>query len=100
LTITLIALALLAAWIVVRSLLRRRAYAAQWHVVTRTRADGTRCVVLAGPGGRERVTHELPAALEGIALEDALLSARSQAYAEAMRLNDPPVRAPAPRTRS
>ena len=100
LAIALIALALLAAVAVVRLLLRRRAAAARWRVMTRTAEDGTRRVVLAGPGGRERVIAVLPAALEGAALESALLDARSRAFAEALRLNEPRAgRAPAPRMR-
>ena len=101
LVIPLIALATLAAWLILRAMLRRRADAARWRVVTRTLADGTRLVVLTGPGGRERVIKELPAALDGPALENALLEARSVAFGEALRLNDPaPARAPAPRIRS
>jgi hypothetical protein len=89
------------AWFVIRAVLRRRAEASRWHVVTRTLVDGTRRVVLAGPGGGERVVTELPSTLEGAALEYALLDARSKAFSEAMRLNAPPApRAHAPRTRS
>ena len=100
LTITLAALTLLVASIAVRSLSRRRAAAGRWRVVTRTLDDGTRRVMLAGPGG-ERVVRELPAALDGAALEDELLEARSRAFGEALRLNEPlAARGPAPRTRS
>ena len=100
-TIPLIATLALLAWFLIRWMLRRRAHAARWHVVTRTLADGTRRVVLSGPGGGERVVSEFPAALEGAALENALLDARSKAFSEALRLNAPPApRAPAPRTRS
>ena len=83
----------------VRSYARRRAAAARWRVVTRTLVDGTRRVVLSGPGG-ERVVRELPAALDGAQLEAELLEARSRAFGEALRLNQPlAARAPAPRTR-
>jgi hypothetical protein len=100
-TISLIAIALFLGWLVLRGFLRRRAEASRWHVVTRTLADGTRRVLLAGPGGGERVIREFPATLDGAALESALLDARSMAFSEAMRLNAPPApRAPAPRTRS
>jgi hypothetical protein len=101
LTIPLTALALLAVWLLVRAALRRRAQASRWRVVTRTVDDGSRVIVLAGPGGRERVISELPAALQGAALESALLDARSKAFGEALRLNEPlAAPAPAPRTRS
>ncbi|HEX2084565.1 MAG TPA: hypothetical protein VHF89_02705 [Solirubrobacteraceae bacterium] len=101
LTIALIALlALVPTWIVLRRALRRRADAERWRVVTRTLEDGSRRVVLSGPGG-ERVVRELPAALDGPALEDELAEARSRAFAEAMRLNQPlAAPGPAPRTRS
>ena len=102
LLIPLTALAVLAIWLAFRAWLRRRAAAGRWHVVTRTAGDGTRLVVLAGPDGRERVVRELPAAMDGAALESALLDARSKAFGEALRLNAPPApaRAPAPRIRS
>ena len=87
-TITVIAVALGAAWLLVRRFQRRRAAARRWHVVTRTTGDGTRQVVLTGPGG-ERVMKELPASLDGLALENELLDARSKAFAEALRLNQP-----------
>jgi hypothetical protein len=58
-------------------------------VVTRTIEDGTRQVVLTGPGN-ERVMKELPASLDGLQLEMELLDARSKAFAEALRLNRPP----------
>ena len=100
-TVPLIALAALLAWFLVRALLRRRAEASRWHVVTRTVDDGSRLVVLTAPGGGERVMAELPAALDGAALESALLDARAKAFSEALRLNEPvAARAPAPRTRS
>ena len=100
LTIPLIALGVLVAWLAVRAVLRRRANASRWRVVTRTLADGKRRVVLVGPGG-ERVIRELPAALEGAALEVELREARSMAFGEALRLNEP-LAAPgtAPRIRS
>jgi ADP-heptose:LPS heptosyltransferase len=101
LTIAVMAFALLVVWLAARGWLRRRAEAARWRVVTRTLADGQRRVVLAGPGDRERVVAELPAALSGAALESAMLDARSKAFGEALRLNERPApRAPAPRTRS
>ena len=101
LTIALIAAVALAASLSVRAVLRRRAEAARWRVVTRTLEDGQRLVVLAGPGDRERVVAEFPAALSGAALESALLDARSKAFGEALRLNErTPNRAPAPRIRS
>src|SRR3712207_854121 len=89
LTIPLIALAVLVAWLVVRAMLRRRANAARWRVVTRTLADGKRMVVLVGPDGGERVIRELPAALDGAALEVELMEARAKAFGEALRLNEP-----------
>ncbi len=100
LTIPALALGLLALWLIARALLRRRAEASRWRVVTRTLEDGRRLVVLAGPGGRERVVAEFPATLNGAALERALRDARSSAFGEALRLNErAPARAPAPRTR-
>jgi hypothetical protein len=100
LTIPLIVLAVLVAWLVVRAVMRRRADANRWRVVTRTLDDGRRLVVLAAPAGDERVIRELPAALDGAALESALREARSLAFGEAMRLNEPVAdRAPAARTR-
>ena len=100
LTITVIALALVPVWLVARRIKRRRDAARRWHVVTRTTGDGTRQVVLTGPGG-ERVMNELPATLEGLALETALMDARSKAFAEALRLNQPQApRARASRMRS
>ena len=43
---------------------------------------------------------ELPAGLNGAALESALLDARSKAFGEALRLNEPVAgQAPAARTR-
>ena len=99
-TIPLAALGLLLAWLVVRAALRRRAHAHRWRVLTRTLEDGRRLVVLASPTGAERVIRELPAALDGVALEAALRDARSLAFGEALRLNEPPAgRAPAARTR-
>ena len=99
-TIPLIVVGLLVAWVVVRAVLRRRADAHRWRVVTRTREDGSRLVVLVAPTGAERVIRELPAALHGAALETALRDARSLAFGEALRLNEPPAgRAPAARTR-
>ena len=100
LTIVLVSLTLLVASIALRSFARRRAAAGRWRVVTRTLHDGTRQVMLSGPGA-ERVVRELPAALDGAALEEELLDARSRAFGEALRLNEPlAARAPAPRTRS
>lgn len=89
LTITLLMFASLPAWLVVRRAMRRRAEAHRWRVVTRTIEDGTRQVVLTGPGN-ERVMKELPASLDGLQLEMELLDARSKAFAEALRLNRPP----------
>src|SRR5687767_10691776 len=101
LTIPLIVLAVLATWLVVRAVMRRRADANRWRVVTRTLEDGRRLVVLAAPAGDERVVRELPAALDGAALESALREARSLAFGEALRLNEPVAGpAPAARTRS
>ncbi|HEV3002314.1 MAG TPA: hypothetical protein VGW75_16350 [Solirubrobacteraceae bacterium] len=101
LTISLLALVALVACLFARGLLRRRAAAGRWRVVTRTVEDGRRLVLLAGPGGGERVVAELPATLTGVELETALLDARSKAFGEALRLNELPAgRAPAPRTRS
>jgi hypothetical protein len=88
LTMVLVSLALLVVTLAGRSYLRRRAAAGRWRVVTRTLEDGSRCVVLAGPGG-ERVIRELPATLDGPALEDELMEARSRAFGEALRLNEP-----------
>jgi hypothetical protein len=100
LTITLVTLSLLVASLALRSFTRRRAAAGRWRVVTRTLDDGSRRVILAGPDG-ERVVRELPAALDGPALEDELCEARSRAFGEALRLNEPlAARAHAPRTRS
>ena len=90
---------MLAAWLVARAVMRRRADANRWRVVTRTLEDGRRLVVLAAPAGDERVVRELPAALDGAALETALAEARSLAFGEALRLNEPVGRAPAARTR-
>ena len=89
LPIPVIALLVLAAWLTVRAILRRRAAAARWRVITRTVDDGSRLVVLAAPGGGERVITELPAALDGAALEFALREARAKAFGEALRLNEP-----------
>jgi hypothetical protein len=101
LTIALLATVALAGCLCVRAVLRRRAVASRWRVVTRTLEDGERLVLLAGPGGRKRVVAEFPASLAGAALESALLDARSKAFGEALRLNErAPARAPAPRTRS
>ncbi|HEX8121718.1 MAG TPA: hypothetical protein VF549_10695 [Solirubrobacteraceae bacterium] len=103
LTIPLLASALfLSTWLIVRVHVRRRAEAGRWRVVTRTLDDGSRRVMLAGPDGGERVIRELPATLDGQALEAELREARSSAFGEALRLNDPrPARpAPAGRTRS
>jgi hypothetical protein len=84
-----------------RMVLRRRAVARRWRVVTKTLEDGQRRVLLAGPGARERVVAEFPATLAGAALESALLDARSKAFGEALRLNErAPARPPAPRMRS
>ena len=89
------------AWLVLRAALRRRADARRWQVVTRTLVDGRRLVVLVSPAGAERVVRELPAALHGAALESALRDARSRAFGEALRLNEPaPDPAPSARTRS
>jgi hypothetical protein len=102
-TISLLALALfLSTWLVAKVHVRRRAEAGRWRVVTRTLSDGSRRVVLAGPDGGERVVRELPAALDGLELEAELREARSSAFGEALRLNQPRVAgpAPAPRTRS
>ena len=100
-TIPLIALAVLVAWLVLRAVLRRRADANRWRVATRTLGDSRRLVVLAAPRGGEGVIRELPAALDAAALESALRDARSLAFTEAMRLNKPLAgRAPAARTRS
>ena len=100
LTIPLIVLAVLVAWLVLRAALRRRADANRWRVVTRTLEDGRRLVVLAAPAGDERIIRELPAALDGAALESALRDARSLAFSEALRLNEPlAAREPAGRTR-
>ena len=101
LTIPLIALGVLVAWLVIRAVVRRRAEAHRWQVVTRTLDDGRRLVVLVSPTGAERVIRELPAALRGADLESALRDARSRAFGEALRLNEPAAgRAPAARTRS
>jgi hypothetical protein len=101
LTIPLMALGLLVAWLVVRAVVRRRAYARRWQVVTRTLEDGRRLVVLVSPTGAERVIREVAAAVDGAALESALRDARSLAFGEALRLNDAATgRAPAARTRS
>jgi hypothetical protein len=89
LTITLLLFASVPLWLLVRRVIRRRAEAARWRVVTRTIEDGTRQVVLTGPGG-ERVMRELPATLDGLALETELMDARSKAFAEALRLNRRP----------
>ena len=92
---------MLIAWLVVRAVVRRRAHARRWQVVTRTLQDGRRLVVLLSPTGAERVIRELPAALDGAALESALRDARSLAFGEALRLNDSAAgRAPVARTRS
>jgi hypothetical protein len=99
LTIPLIVLAVVIVWLVIRAFLRRRADANRWRVVTRTLDDGRRLVVLAAPAGDERIIRELPAALDGAALEEALRDARSTAFGEALRLNEPVGRAPAARTR-
>ena len=100
LTIPLILLVVLTAWLVLRGVMRRRADAARWRVVTRTLEDGRRLVVLAAPAGDERVVKELPAALAGAALETELREARSLAFGEALRLNEPVAgRAPAARSR-
>ena len=100
LTIPLIVLAALVAWLVLRAVMRRRADANRWRVVTRTLEDGRRLVVLAAPAGEERVIRELPAALDGAALESALREARASAFGEALRLNEPVAdQAPAARTR-
>ena len=100
LTIALIVLAVLVAWLMVRAAMRRRADANRWRVVTRTLEDGRRLVVLTAPAGDERVIRELPAALDGAALETALAEARSMAFGEALRLNEPVAdQAPAARTR-
>jgi hypothetical protein len=100
LTIPLIVLAVLTAWLVVRAVMRRRADAARWHVVTRTLEDGRRLVVLTAPAGDERIVKELPAALAGAALENELREARSLAFGEALRLNEPVAgRGPAARSR-
>ena len=99
-TIPLIALGILVAWLVMRAALRRRADAHRWRVLTRTLEDGRRLVVLASPTGSEQVIRELPAALHGAALEAALRDARASAFGEALRLNEPAAgRAPAARTR-
>ncbi len=99
LTISLLAIALLVPAVAGRARMRRQGQ--RWRVVTRTLEDGTRHVMLVGPNG-ERVVKELPAALDGAELEAALLDARSRAFDEALRLNEPPPAAPAPaaRTRS
>jgi hypothetical protein len=100
LTIPLIALGIVVAWLVLRAVMRRRAEAHRWRVVTRTLDDGRRLVVLVAPGGGERVIRELPAALDGAALESELRDARSLAFSEALRLNEPVAgRAPVARTR-
>ena len=88
LTITLIVMAMLPAWLILRRTMRRRAEASRWRVVTRTIEDGTRQVVLTGPG-TDRVMKELPASLDGLALEMELMDARAQAFSEALRLNQP-----------
>ena len=91
---------LILVWLALRAVLRRRAEANRWRVLTRTLEDGRRLVVLIAPGGDERVIRELPAALHGAALESALRDARSLAFGEALRLNEPAAgRAPAARTR-
>jgi hypothetical protein len=101
LTISLLAVAVLVPALASRVHLRSRPRAERWRVVTRTLEDGRRQVALAGPGS-ERLVKELPADLDGLDLEIALGEARSRAFDEALRLNEPLPAAPAPaaRTRS
>ncbi len=85
----LVAVVGLAAWLAVRAVARRRAYARTWHVGTRTRDDGTHVIVLEGPNGAERVVREVTPGLGEAALTAELRSARADAFLQADQLNRP-----------
>jgi hypothetical protein len=83
-----VALVVLAVWLVLTARARQRSVApAGWRVVTRTLDDGTYVVAVRGEEGGERVVRSLPPALEGAELTSELRLAREEAQLQADELN-------------
>jgi hypothetical protein len=76
-----------AVYLVADARAKRSAQGERWRVLTRTAEDGTLRVLVAGPGGGERLVKELPAALEGAELTSELRLAREEAALQAEELN-------------